>query len=207
MPRARPVTGLLVFAGVVAGVVGALVWHLAAAPVNPGWLPTLALFSGTGAAVGWFVAACANAEGWRVVRAPVAGPGPLVVAVCGTALVAGLCLAWVWSLTPPPLPPAAGSSSGSPAADPDGDTPVRQPGGLGTPLCGDAGVMCVFVGTETETETGTGAEASAPPVPERVGVGSPWLTLPILSVLVSSATAVPVLAGGVRVVRWAVRRD
>ncbi len=210
MPRPRPVTGLLVLVGLIAGMIAALVWHFAA-PSPAAWLPGLPLLAVLGMLVGWFVAACANAEGWRILRAPAAPRRPLVALVCGTALVAGLCFAWVWTLAPPAPDEAAANSQPVPIATAATETPVRFEG-LGTPFCGEVGVMCVYADADTGADTSTDADVverdmvAAEPGSVRLGVGSPWLTFPILCGVTASVAAAGALGSGVRVVRWAVER-
>lgn len=197
-PRARPVTGLLVLVGLVTGVIAALVWHFAAPP-PAAWLPGLPLLAILGMLIGWFVGACANAEGWRILRAPAAPRRPLVALVCGTALVAGLCFAWAWTLAPPVPDDSAAESP----------VPIRTAAveeeafaGLGTPFCGEVGVMCVYADADVVESEAVEVEADS----VRLGVGSPWLTFPILCGVTASAAAAGALAGGIRVVRWAVAR-
>lgn len=203
MPRPRPVTGLLVLVGLVTGGIAALVWHFAAQP-PAAWWPGLPLLAILGMLVGWFVGACANAEGWRILHAPAGPRRPLVALMCGTALVAGLCFAWAWTLAPP-APPAPPASDAPDAPDVSIRTAAVEEGevafaGLGTPFCGEVGVMCVYADV-VEVDAARAEAGSA-----RVGVGSPWLTFPILSVLMAAITAAGVLGSGVRVVRWAVER-
>lgn len=200
MPRARPVTGLLVLVGLAAGLTAALVWRFGT-PVPPSWWPGLPLSAILGMLVGWFVGACANAEGWRLLRAPTAPRRPLVALVCGTALVAGLCFAWAWTATQPqPVSPDTAAESG---LVPIRTAAAQDPAafaGLGTPFCGEVGVMCVYADAAESEPAGVDAESV------EIGMGSPWLTFPILCTVVASVGAVGALGGGLRVVRWAVER-
>ena len=209
-------TGLLVLVGLLTGLVAALVWHFAVPPgagplavdawgepQRPSWLPSLPLLSALGMLVGWFVAACANAEGWRIVRAPDGGRGALVALVGGTALVAGMCFAWAWTT----LPPAAPTGGAIEIEVEFGETPTNT-AGLGTPFCGDPGMMCVYAPAEPATAESLTTEVAAvgadegPPSPVRLGIGSPWLTFPALCALVATITALSALGSGARVVRW-----
>ncbi|MCA1006858.1 hypothetical protein LCL87_14120 [Rhodococcus hoagii] len=200
VPRARPVTGLLVLVGLLAGLTAALVWHFAT-PQPAAWWPGLPLLAILGMFVGWFVGACANAEGWRILRVPAAPRRPLVALVCGTALVAGLCFAWAWTLAPPVPDGSAAESSPVPISTAAAEGDAVEFAGLGTPFCGEVGVMCVYADADVVELESVEVEADS----VGLGVGSPWLTFPILSGVTASAAAAGALAGGVRVVRWGAR--
>ncbi|MFD4179953.1 hypothetical protein [Rhodococcus sp. NPDC058514] len=199
-------TVLLAAVGVVAGLVAATAWHVAApsgvqaslgpvsasyAPSRPGWWPSLLVLPAVGAGLGLVIGALVIGKRWRLRRAPGSSLVPLAVLLVALAVVSGGAFAAAWSVWPPPDTYAVAREFQ------ELDDRLSAPG-ASEEHCRRPNVVCVMVqGTaDSELHPGTLVEP-----PFRVPIGNPWLTFPLLSMVGAASAGFVVGRAGGRLVR------